>query len=904
MVFFFSATAWSTEEWCLTGPSLDKSGGIQSPYIHEIETARLNIYCYLLRPVLAGQPASVPPGGITLAELSAALDTLAMEFREFGIFFNLLGTEDVEIDYYHYYSVTPFTHPGSNVSSNYSKPNAINVYFTDPLQGILNAGEAIGGVGSKLIGLSGASIFDAFSHEMGHSLGLQHTFGHSTICDELPDFSNCDICGDYVCDTPAVPVPLNEGNYVDPDSCTLTQDFFDDWPGYYPMATNQMEYCPEQCRLVFTEEQIDRMFAVIETNLFGHQSALTQPIVNYSPPANPQTETGLTYSGVPYSSVTLDFNNDDIDDLFVSISGGPSKLNRGINVGPSGVPLFDPVSAFDFVNGSPQDGLKGLAVGNPFNDGEVILFAADFQATRIYQYDPITQKVENIVSDLNVDSLATDATAVAWADYNQDGFLDLFIPRADGYVEDPPGYGSTLAIASRLLTNVPGPGSTRQFIEAAGCGIPNDIFSISASWADIDGQNGPDLFVGSLFNTGAGGSQLFVNNGNGTFVNETSRLPITPLIGVNGCSWSDMNNDGFLDLVLSFIDQQPAIFFNDGLGFFNDGNGGTAPLRFGPSHGFSGLSVLDFNNDKFLDYLGLSNDVTRSMVLFNNDMPLRGFPNFNRVLVDIGISDLGYAHGMAVKDFGGIGGVPDGIADFFVGRPTSTGKFFFLAESVPDPQGTTPHFVEVRLDADGSLDNSMGIGAIITITAGSHTQAQIVDGGSMRGGQASRDLHFGLGDFDGSVVATVAWPSGYFQTVDSLSIDNLNLVSGPPKMVVDDFNISGTYTVNPNGSVNWIFSWETNIDSDPDLDEVVFNLPAIPPQCQPSNGFVKLGMSPDVSLAISPAAQGGFTHVMTWANRPCVPKCTIPFWVTSAEGINGASSNSTADLRVRVCINN
>lgn len=68
-------------------------------------------------------------------------------------------------------------------------------------------------------------------------------------------------------------------------------------------------------------------------------------------------------------------------------------------------------------------------------------------------------------------------------------------------------------------------------------------------------------------------------------------------------------------------------------------------------------------------------------------------------------------------------------------------------------------------------------GAPVLVTAGSTSQIRLVDGGSMRGSQSSRDLIYGLGDFQGAITATVTWPSGIVQTDIPLVVDHLNVIS-------------------------------------------------------------------------------------------------------------------------------
>lgn len=102
-------------------------------------------------------------------------------------------------------------------------------------------------------------------HEMGHILGLYHTF-HGTYqnndenendpdaCPELPDNSNGNgnDCGDYINDTPADPY-MNFN--VDPTTCEWTQPY----GAYMPSTSNYMAYTHPNCMNNFTTEQVRTM---------------------------------------------------------------------------------------------------------------------------------------------------------------------------------------------------------------------------------------------------------------------------------------------------------------------------------------------------------------------------------------------------------------------------------------------------------------------------------------------------------------------------------------------------------------------------------------------------------------------------------------------------------------------
>jgi len=92
----------------------------------------------------------------------------------------------------------------------------------------------------------GYNLGKVLSHEMGHYLGLLHTFENTTSCDQG---GNCLVAGDRVCDTP----PTTTNWICSAPSCPDA------------LVDNYMDYTGEICREAFTEGQAERMHQTIET---------------------------------------------------------------------------------------------------------------------------------------------------------------------------------------------------------------------------------------------------------------------------------------------------------------------------------------------------------------------------------------------------------------------------------------------------------------------------------------------------------------------------------------------------------------------------------------------------------------------------------------------------------------
>lgn len=113
--------------------------------------------------------------------------------------------------------------------------------------------------------------------------------------------------------------------------------------------------------------------------------------------------------------------------------------------------------------------------------------------------------------------------------------------------------------------------------------------------ADVDGDGWYDLY----FSNQVGGNELWRNKGDGTFENitETAGVAVAEPIGVSA-SFADIDNDGDPDLYVTTVRKGNRLFENDGKGKFRDI---TAASGLGHAGHSSGAVFFDFNRDGLLD---------------------------------------------------------------------------------------------------------------------------------------------------------------------------------------------------------------------------------------------------------------------------------------------------------------
>jgi Pregnancy-associated plasma protein-A len=101
------------------------------------------------------------------------------------------------------------------------------------------------------------------THEIGHFLGLLHTFG------SVNNSQQCDAYTDHCNDTPPIPVATMGCPSVKPAACD----------GRPVMVENYMDGSYDECMNIFTRNQISRMHTVLENSPL-RKTLLTSPVIN------------------------------------------------------------------------------------------------------------------------------------------------------------------------------------------------------------------------------------------------------------------------------------------------------------------------------------------------------------------------------------------------------------------------------------------------------------------------------------------------------------------------------------------------------------------------------------------------------------------------------------------------
>ena len=364
------------------------------------------------------------------------------------------------------------------------------------------------------------------------------------------------------------------------------------------------------------------------------------------------------------------------------------------------------------------------------NDGNVDLIAADLNggvnAQRLYRNNG--NGTFSAVSDPALRSDSAPATSPWWFDYDNDGFLDLFA--AKGFLNSP---------ANDVLFQNQGDGTFRKMkAPEVGNLVSDNLGSEFCFSSDYDNDGRQELLV--YYNQPNGYSATTWRYENGAFVALLNGMPFMAL------ACGDYDNDEWLDA------------FGTSL-FHNLSGGGFAEITeaLNMTETTSGAPPTwgDYDNDGWLDLFFTGNKLNG---FFQNNRD----GTFTQVLTGSPVWDLENAWAPVWVDYDN-----DGFLDLFV----AVGDGAPQKNRLYHNNGNANHWLKVKLD--GRASNRSGIGARVraeaTISGQTFWQVREINCGVGQGGQSGLLAHFGLGDAANVKTLQIQWPSGIVQELQNVS---------------------------------------------------------------------------------------------------------------------------------------
>ena len=412
-------------------------------------------------------------------------------------------------------------------------------------------------------------------------------------------------------------------------------------------------------------------------------------------------------------------------------------------------------------------------------DGDVDIYVGNYDPAsstyKHYLFKNDMAMFKDVSEEVGIKHSGKESSAT-FADYDNDGFLDLYVVKENGNILY---HNADKGVFKNVTDNV---------------GIESKTGGSKAIFFDLDHDGDLDLFE-----VRSNSNLVFRNNGDGTFIEQAGKMGLSGgEVNSRDAAYGDFDDDGDIDLLVVNDNAGNILYSNQRQGIFKDITENSGLKN---NNGSSSVAVGDYNNDGFLDLFITSldgensglyrNQGNGSFEVFNNGKEmfasLMGIKAYDAKFFDFdndGFLDIVIAGESKEKGGNGIllyhnegNGKFTDVSNLFPEEPKSgsqislfdynddgdldiliaglNGGIFLLRND----GGNMNHYVNMKLvglRTGSAKNNYYGIGAKVEMRAGDLYQTMVV---------TDPNIYFGLGNRSKVDIIRITWTNGVPQNI-------------------------------------------------------------------------------------------------------------------------------------------
>jgi enediyne biosynthesis protein E4 len=480
----------------------------------------------------------------------------------------------------------------------------------------------------------------------------------------------------------------------------------------------------------------------------------------------------------------LDYDQDGFIDLYVcngtwlkGVSSGekPAEMPHNHLYHNRGDGTFEDVTKKAGVGGPWYS--MGVTVGDFNNDGYPDLYISNY-GTNVLLKNNGNGTFTDVTKRAGIGGKETDFnTGAVWLDYDNDGFLDLYVGKYLNfdpnykYYYAPDGFPGPLAYDAQpdVLYHNNGDGTFEDVTKKMGI-VDLDGRAMGVGAADYDDDGFVDIYVANDHSL----NYLWHNNGGKSFTD--MGIPSGTAFGQSGESavsmsvdFADYVGNGRMDMFIS-DDKYCRLYENMGNGIFSEQSypSGIA-MPAGQFVGWSS-SFFDYNNDGLVDIYKTNGALKHLYGQEDQVFENIGNGKFKDVSWDLGsyFKEKLVGRGACFGDYDN-----DGDIDAYIVNLNDRGAF------LRNNKGNQNNWITLNLV--GTKSNRDGIGSRIKITSGG--KVQVAQKKSTTGYLSQNDprVHFGLAKNEMVERIEIKWPSGKLQVLENVKVNQILTIKEPQK---------------------------------------------------------------------------------------------------------------------------